>query len=243
MENENITVEIQLSDLFRLASGKNQEGDPRSATTLAIDKINGNKSEKVKEVFLKNAITSFCVAGGCAVAIVDFPQNEYASFEVTKRLYESWFTKEIKDEDMEISLTVVPFSLAGQIVLFFTNLAFADNYQLVVNNQKVYRVILCFDNNSTMVMTTDEIDYLHIYSEINLELKRMEEEIDNDIDQAIEEEREALKQMNEIDLGFKEELNNPLRMTNQKGMNDDERMKAAEEAQKIRFVDEEENMR
>lgn len=243
MKKENITVEIQLSDLFRLSSGKNQEGDPRSAVTLAIDKITGNKSEKVREAFLRNATTSLCVSGGCAAVIIDFPKSEYASFQVTKKLYESWFTKEIQDENMEISLTVIPFSLAGQIILLFTNLVFADNYQLIIDDQDIYRILLCFDNNSTMIVTTDEIDYMHIYNEINIELRRMEEEIDNEIDCAIEEEKEALAQMNEIDLGFKKELNNPLELKNNNDMDDDEKMKMAEEAQKIRFVEEKENIR
>lgn len=243
MINENMTIEIPWNDLFRISSGKNSDGYPRSAATLAIDKIVDNKPEKIKEVFLKNAIISFCVSGGCATIIVDYPQTEYASFQATKNMYESWFTKEILDEKKELSLTVVPFALAGKVVLLFTNLVFADNYQFMIEKQKINRIIFCFDNNSTAVATTDEINYMHLYNDIKLELKRMEDEIDSEIDNAIEEEREALAQMNEIDLTFKKQLNDPLNFSNDRLITEDEKVKKAEKAQKVRFVEEKENMR
>ena len=74
-----------------------------------------------------------------------------------------------------------------------------------------------------------------IHREIDLELRRYEEEIDADIEQALEEEKEAKRQENQIDRDMKERLRHPLAQQEQE--RDPAKQRESEEHPNVRFTD------
>ena len=130
-----------------------------------------------------------------------------------------------------LSLILVPFLLEGQVVLHFTQLVFCDGYE----KEGALRLILAFDNQACGILETDQIDYEAIHREIDLELRRYEEEIDADIEQALEEEKEAKRQENQIDRDMKERLRHPLAQQEQE--RDPAKQRESKEHPNVRFTD------
>lgn len=231
-------LELPLELILKIASGRDSDGIPRSASAIGIEKIlNETETEVVTDLFLEDAITSIYQSGGAAVLTFDFKYNALGIFRKCKQLCENWLNK--TSENYQFSITVAPYALSGQIILIFTQLMFADGYQYKNDqNQPVYRLILGFDHTATIVLETDQIDYSQIQFEITEELKRYEEDMDEQLAKIAEEQEQLRKQENQMNLELQQRLNNPL-----DEIPDDEKDKSDITGETVRFVDENSSFR
>jgi len=231
-------LELPLELILKIASGRDSDGIPRSASAIGIEKIlNETETEVVSELFLEDAVTSIYQSGGAAVLTFDFKYNALGVFRKCKQLCEDWIKK--PSEGCQFSITVAPYTLAGQIILIFTQLMFVDGYEYKnKQNQPIYRLILGVDHTATIVLETDQIDYAQIQFEITEELKRYEEDIDEQLAKVAEEQEKLRKQENLMNLELQQRLNNPL-----DEIPDDEKDESYINDEKVRFVDENSSFR
>lgn len=229
MNEQETTLSVQ--EIIQLASGKDSGGSPRSAASLSIDLIDQAEMDCLQEEVLDQALFQIHMSGGAVAITADFPVLSRASYLRSLDLCQGYLSslEDPAHDQEQLSMTVVPFLLEGQIVLHFTQLVFCDGY----DKDGYLRLILVFDNLASSFMETDQVDYAAIHRDIDLELKRYEEEIDDEIEQALEEEKEAKRQENLIEQRMKERLNHPF---SKQGINP-EKQRESEESPNVRFVD------
>lgn len=233
--NDN-TLTLTVEDILETAKGTDPDGSPRSAASLSVDLVDGSHADCLREEVLEQAVFGLSISGGAAVITADFPALSRGAYTRCLELCRDYLGQ-LKDpaHDREVlSLILVPFLLEGQVVLHFTQLVFCDGYE----KEGALRLILAFDNQACGILETDQIDYEAIHREIDLELRRYEEEIDADIEQALEEEKEAKRQENQIDRDMKERLRHPLAQQEQE--RDPAKQRESEEHPNVRFTDDRE---
>lgn len=176
MESKEMQLPIDL--ILKVSSGRDSDGIPRSASAIGIEKISDAKgTENIAEICMEDAVTCIYQSGGATVLTFDFKYNALGIYRKCKELCENWLKNTETNTDQQFSLTVAPYALAGQIILVFTNLMFIDGYDYKTEqNQAGYRLILGFDNNSSFIIETNDINYAEIQHEITEDLKRYEEE-------------------------------------------------------------------
>ena len=234
--SDHTTMTLTIEEILEAAKGTDPDGSPRSAASLSVDRVDGSHAECLREEMLEQAVFTLFISGGAAAVTADFPALSRGAYTRCLELCRGYL-EQLRDpaHDREVlSLILVPFLLEGQVVLHFTQLVFCDGYE----KDGVLRLILVFDNQACGLLETDQIDYEAIHREIDLELKRYEEEIDADIEQALEEEQEAKHQENQIDREMKERFRHPITGTEQEP--DPAKPRETEEHPNVRFSDENE---
>lgn len=229
------TMTLTVGDILETAKGTDPDGSPRSAASLSIDLVDGSHADCLREEVLEQAVFGLAISGGAAVVTADFPAISRGAYTRCLELSRDYLGH-LKDpaHDREVlSLILVPFLLEGQVILHFTQLVFCDGYE----KEGTLRLILAFDNQACGLLETDQIDYETIHREIDLELKRYEEDIDADIEEALEEEKEAKRQENQIDREMKERLRHPFDQTEEE--QDPAKQRESEEHPNVRFSDDE----
>lgn len=156
-------LELPLELILKIASGRDSDGIPRSASAIGIEKVlNEKETETVTDLFMEDAVTNIYQSGGAAVLTFDFKYNALGIYRKCKQLCEEWLKEQT--EGCQFSTTVAPYTLTGQIILIFTQLMFTDGYEYKnEQNQPVYRLILGFDHTATIVLETNQIDYAQIH--------------------------------------------------------------------------------
>lgn len=186
--------ELTYDEILGVISGRDEVGAPNSAATLSIDEIISERDVKsINNVIFDNAEITIYTYGGCAVLEVDFPYNSLPSYKRAMALCQEWFN-EIEDKEHDnriLSLTLVPLRLLGKIFLLFRNLV----YYTGNSTSNGSRLILCFDNNVTNILETEDINYREIFASVEAELTKREEDVDEQILQ-IEEETRKIKEEN-----------------------------------------------
>lgn len=236
-----VLMELNWNDVIKIASGKDEDGIPRSGATLAVDKIiENNKLEKVKEVFLRDAVITCTLRGGVAAITMDFQQLSHIAFDQSVKISREWLENLDNSEfdDQKLTLTLVPYSLCGQVIVIFDGLSFMDSYSFTKDNKTYYRLILVFDNQYTSGLVTDEIDYRQIQQKIAHDLERYEEQLDAELHEALEEERKAKEEENVLNMEMQKKLNNPLEHINKESRTNENLREEAEEDSHYRFVEE-----
>ena len=238
-------INLAYEDILRIASGRDSEGIPRSVGSLQLDKIlSKTEVEPVKDIFLKDAVYKIYVSGGAAIITLDLPPEALGLYHKISKLCETWVEEIDQPSDEQLTLLIMPYTLAGQIILVFNQMMFVDSYKYQNDkHQTCYKIILGFDNEASYVIETDQIDYKSIQNEITLELKRYESQIDDEIQQAIEEEREAREQENLVDQQMQQFINKPLVEKNrQDNVEDTENIRFREDEEQFRFVEDKEEL-
>lgn len=198
-------------DLLTVSSGVDADGLPRSAGTLAIDRVTSKKEAVTEEeLFLEMGSISIYSSGGAAVITVDFPSDKTFVYRKGKRMCENWlkYMNDEKSKNKQFSLCIVPYVLEGQILIIYNQLMFVDGYELENN---LHRLILVFDNGSTMALEAEGIDYNAIQMQITEELRAYEQQVDEEIAQLTEEENRIREEENIVAKEIQEKLNNPLK--------------------------------
>lgn len=222
-------TDITLNDLFSISSGKNEDGNANAASSLLVFQ---QKNEKEEPLLLHNVLLTPGVevyaSGGGTVCVFEFPATEYREFMGIATECLKWLNAG-DDTNESLFLQVIPMLLEGQVILLFSGLIYCDYYKQKDGSQKL---ILVFDNESTrVVMPDDEIDFESLRAEVDNELKKQEQEMDDEI---YELEKE-LKELNEQISGFHYEFDVDDVMKNEK------KEEASESERKgYRFAEEEE---
>lgn len=236
-------LELPLELILKIASGRDSDGIPRSASAIGIEKVlNEKETETVTDLFMEDAVTNIYQSGGAAVLTFDFKYNALGIYRKCKQLCEEWLKEQT--EGCQFSTTVAPYTLTGQIILIFTQLMFTDGYEYKnEQNQPVYRLILGFDHTATIVLETNQIDYAQIQYEITEDLKRYEEEIDEQLAKAADEQEKLQQQENQMNLDLQQRLNNPLEEipdNAEEFYTNDKQIRFTEEDSNIRFTNDQE---
>lgn len=237
MENKEYTLPLEL--ILKIASGRDSDGIPRSASAMAVERIISEKeTENIAELFLEDAVVHIHQSSGASVLTFDFKYNALGLYRKCKAMCDQWMVE--KSTDKQFSVTIAPFVLTGQIILIYTHLMFVDGYSYKnVQNQNVYRLILGFDNDGSYTLETREIDYARIQSEITDELKHYEDDIDEQIERIKEEEQKLKDNENQLKMNVQETLNHPL----QNLMDEEARTSVHKNEDGIRFVEDNNNIR
>lgn len=228
----NEIINISIEDIIKLTNGCDEVGQPNAAASLSIDLMLPEEVKNIQSQVLEQAVIHLHISGGAAVVKADFGYLSRSPYQKCLNICNEWLKTINQPGDERLSLVIVPYTLSGQIVLCFDQLVFCDGYD--DGNQS--HLILVFDNESSYIMETDSIDYEKIKNEIEIELRRYEEDLDAEIEEAIREEQEIKKQENALEKRIKEDLNHPLDRIMES--NSDSK-RVTEENQQVRFVDEE----
>lgn len=226
------TIYIAVEDIIKITNGCDEVGQPNAAASLSIDRFFSDNVKNVQSQVLDQAVINLYISGGAAVVKADFGYLSRPSYKNCRKICNDWLEMINQRGNERLSLVIVPYKLGGQIVLYFDQLVYCDGYD--DDNQS--HLILVFDNESSFIMETDSIDYEKIKNEIEIELRRYEEDIDAEIEEAINEEKEAKQQENALDQKIKAELNHPLEKIME---SNSDGKRVSEENQQVRFVDEE----
>lgn len=226
------TIYIAVEDIIKITNGCDEVGQPNAAASLSIDRIFSDNVKNVQSQVLDQAVINLYISGGAAVVKADFGYLSRPSYKNCRKICNDWLEMINQRGNERLSLVIVPYKLGGQIVLYFDQLVYCDGYD--DDNQS--HLILVFDNESSFIMETDSIDYEKIKNEIEIELRRYEEDIDAEIEEAINEEKAAKQQENALDQKIKAELNHPLEKIME---SNSDGKRVSEENQQVRFVDEE----
>lgn len=180
------TLDITIEDIFKVASGLLEDKSYASACSISINKqISEDDILTTKNVYI-NAPTYFYCYRGCVTVVMDFGQREIANFNQATNVCLDY----IKKEDTLLLFNIVPLSLNGDIVIALTNLVYVDFY---IREDHTRRLILCFDNTATTLIGTDEIDVAKIREMAAYEVKKEQDDLDNEI-AALDEEGERLEE-------------------------------------------------
>lgn len=235
---ENKKIELNWDDVFKISSGKDVDGNTRSAAGIYLDKIlNSTELENIKEVFLRDAIINIHVDGAVAIVTADFPPISHVAFTESQKAIAQYFQtlNEIEDFNQQLTMTVTPYALEGQIIIIFNHLIFSDGYERKEKHGKIYRLLLIFQNEATEGIVTDKINYNQISQQINTELERYEAQVDAELQEAIEEEKKAKQELNDFDKRMEEHFSNPFSEKYEKRNN--ENIREDEESSNFRFTD------
>ena len=186
---------ITFNDIVKVANGRDETDAPCSSATLSIDEIEENETKNIQEVFFKEAEINLFYSGGCIVCQADFPITSSFEYHQALNMCKDWMIHmpENMDNNKLLSLTLVPHLLMGEIILFFNELVYYSGHQV----DKCFRLILCFNNESTQVFETEDIDYEEIIKNVNLELNEEENQILEEIEE-IEKETKDIENENNI---------------------------------------------
>lgn len=234
--------QVSWLDLLTIASGADMDDLPRSAGTLAIDRI-VSETEAVtdEELFLEMGVFSIHSSGGAAVVTVDFPSDKTFVYRKAKRMCENWLNhlNDESSENNQLSLCIVPYALEGQLVVVYNQLIFVDGYE---SERNQHRLILTFDNNATTALETEDIDYNAIQLRITEELRAYEQQIDEQIAQLIEEEKNLKEEENIVAEEMKNKLNNPLEHNREIALEifGSKNVQFKDEDSRVRFVEDDE---
>ena len=187
-------IELPWQDIFHIASGTDSEGNPNASAALSLDEIvSEDQVKNRKQVFLKNAVLGIHVSGGCAALQIDFPKNSTFYYRQAWKLCSDWINRVNAGEENQqtLSITVVPHAFYGQIFFLFHQLVYFDGHPVGEKN----RLILAFDNQQSVAVKTDAIDYDQILQQADMLLAQEEEALDQEIS-ALREEKEQLENSN-----------------------------------------------
>lgn len=184
-------MEVSVEDILKISSGTDSEGNPLAAGMLALDKFTeeGQEPETLDNVLLENAVFDVIAEGGCAVVKLIFSPASTVFCEKAERMCTEWVARDASGRQTEsLSLLLSPYLLNGCIYILFRDPVFAYTH---VTSDGGRCLILAFDHSLTIPYETEDTDYNAIVREVEAELKRREEELCEELDDAKKEEEEA----------------------------------------------------
>ena len=192
-ENNQEEITLDYHDILQIASGTDEDGNPNASAIIAIDEIEAEDqiSQVINAAFEKAVIDIFA-SGGCVVVQADFAAESRFAYERSITVASQWM-ENMDSEDYKnrlLSLVVVPMPLGGTIYLVFRGLVY---FMATDIDRQTSRLILCFDNAMTQIISDDDIDINEISELVQLELAQQEKEVDLE-DMAAQEEYEKAKQ-------------------------------------------------
>ena len=185
--------EIDMFELFDIASGCDREKLPYSAGGFTILDSSFDEPKIIHSSDLENAVININATGGCAVITIDYPVSMISKWQNTYSILKEWL-KDLNSSNKVneyFYFMVIPYILNGEIEIIFSDLCFCDAYAM--GNKR--RLILGFDNNATNVLLDENSDFDNYVIEMKAELKRREEEVDVELLALEEEEKELNMKM------------------------------------------------
>ena len=189
-----------------VSSGIDNDGDPLSAATASLCRVtdDGHDLTTITDIELEGAAYDMFARGGALVLDVHFPRDKYsgglALHELCLRYFRSTETEKDKG-NTELTVTFVPLVFHGDISFLFIGLV----YEWYETDNGLITVHLVFDQNATITLETDEIDYQQIIAEVDAEIRRMDLEIEAQLEEALEEEKQ-LQESNIVAESLAEEM-------------------------------------
>lgn len=161
------------------------DGNPMSGCMLAIDRIPDDGSDPVTldNVHFESAIIDIKAEGGCAVIQTDFQPVGAVFYQKAKRMCREWL---MGNRRTVLSLLVSPYLLNGCIYVLFQRLVYAYGHEKADGG---FRFLLAFDNTATIPCETEDVDYAEVVREVEAELKRQEDGLYDELEEAKKEER------------------------------------------------------
>ena len=186
-------VTLDYNDILQIASGIDEDGNPNASAIIAIDEIESEDqiSQIINAAFEKAVIDIFA-NGGCVVVQADFAAESRFAYERAITVASQWM-ENMDSEDYKnrlLSLVVVPMPLGGAIYLVFRGLVY---FMATDIDRQTSRLVLCFDNAMTQIISDEDIDINEVSELIQLELAQQEKEVDLEY-MAAQEEYEKAKQ-------------------------------------------------
>ena len=179
-------------DMFAAAaSGHDESGDTASAASIAIFKFVDGAYSQQRFVSFENAELNVYFNGGCAVFTADFSRDFMRESSIVAKVCADYLTSMREDPDTLLMLTVAPFAFEGKLYGVFNGLTYVE----LVKRVDTTHLILVFDHNVSQAVGTDEIDYRAIDRNAYAEVKKMSDDLDDEI-LALEEEEKALNEQN-----------------------------------------------
>ena len=194
--------EISVEELYKIASGMASDKSPNAAAQVSRIK-GGEAPDVIREVILDGAVLYFHVFAGCAVIKAEMPATSRFAWQNAKIIYEDWLKDKAKAEsddafDEYMVMTIFPVALDGNVFPQFPNLVYAEFYE---GEKGSLHAIFCYDNISSSVFLTEGIDINAINAEIDAELMRQEEEMNEEIEALEEEEKNLDKEITKVRFG------------------------------------------
>ena len=180
--------ELDMFELYDIASGRDSTNTPYSIGSLNRMIEKNGKYEMIDFCDTNEAEININASGGCVVITIDFPKNMLNAWKNANRIASEWL-KNVNNPNMDnqsCTLLVVPYLLSGRIQIIFNEMCFSDSYE----SKNFYRLILGFDNYATNVTEDDDADIEDLVLGLKAELKRREDELDAEILEAEEKEKE-----------------------------------------------------
>lgn len=207
---------LKFENIVKLSNGMDESDLPCATATLAIDEIISNdKVNNITSLFLKDAEINMFFSGGCMVVQVDFPFTSNYEYYRSLDICKQYFDEITKFENNYLTLTVVPYKLLGEIVVLLCDLV----YFTEIKKDNGFRLLMCFNNESTQVYNTDEIDYQDIVKQVDEELDEEENKLVEEINRVEQETKEIEKENNIYAQSVKEQYNNAQQIQNNKEEN------------------------
>ncbi|MCC2254569.1 hypothetical protein LKD70_09090 [Ruminococcus sp. CLA-AA-H200] len=210
--------QITWEKILYLSNGKDANGLPLSAATLAIDEL---KSEQevisLKNIVLSNAAIQVSMSGGCAVVTADFPKGNRTEFFAAKTVMDEWMSglMDSEKDNQMLTLTIVPLLLDGAFYFIMHYLVFTDSYEA----EDKLRLIMGWDNNATIPVIDEAADINSMIREADEELNRQINELKESI--ALAEEEKKKNQYNPYEESVKKRLANPDYSKNKQELEDE----------------------
>lgn len=187
---------LNWDDVIKIASGKDELGLPVSSASISVDEIEADEEtlKTLQNIYLEGAILNIHASGGCVIITADFPQIARGSCKEVIELCNKWL-ENLENPDFDnqmLYLTLVPHLLEGSVFVIFNQLVYVDSYMTDVAG--VQRVIFCFDNTATMPVESEDINYRAIIAEMEAELQRRDDQLENEIQELLEQKAELEKE-------------------------------------------------
>lgn len=193
---------VYWEDFAAVISGVDELGTPISTASLSLDNKLEDNLEERGTVFFSNPVMDFYVRGGAAVAEVQFPKNLRNEAESCIRLCERYFNEMREYPSQEINMLIVPTNFNGEVVAIFSGLVYVTR----AYTDELCTVILVFDHTDSIILKTDEIDMAVIKARVDSEIKRMEDDLEEQIQLALDEQKEIQELSNPYSNMIKEQL-------------------------------------
>lgn len=177
----NLTAE----EIFAQIKGLDIDGMPTSAISFS----NGLEPNEDNLFILSDAIVDLYENMGCVTIEIAIKPHLYADADlIVKHLQE----KTVPNQHF----LIVPYAYRGEIVVVLSNVAYARLFDLQQNGKVL---VVSFDNISTQIVCTDDdSNFEETAREARDESRKANEDLDNEINEILAEQKSIDDQMNPI---------------------------------------------
>lgn len=145
-------VTLDWDTIYRLSSGTDSLGEPNTYAAFQRVSLKGAEASVVSTENIDHAVIYLHGNGGCAVIEMKFAAENKESYLKAMDYIQSFMKADLSSEVFE--LYCIPRSFEEAFNIVYVHLIFANGHRTADG----YSIILCFDNNNTVVVPfTDEV--------------------------------------------------------------------------------------